>query len=58
MEGAIESGHLMTTVVFTMNGRKVLYNSKCLDVFSLLVKYYVPLAHFNKVIKLLSVNLQ
>ena len=27
-----------------------LYNSKGLDVISLLVKYYVPLAHFNKVI--------
>ena len=33
------------------NGRKFLYNSKGLDVISLLVKYYVPLAHFNKVIK-------
>ena len=31
-----------------------LYNSKDLDVISLLVKYYVPLAHFNKVIKLLK----
>ena len=44
------------------NGRKFLYNSKGLDVFSLLVKYYVPLAQFNKVIKLLkfksAVNLQ
>ena len=44
------------------NGRKFLYNSKGLDVISLLVKYYVPLAHFNKVIKLLkfksAVNLQ
>ena len=27
-------------------------NSKGLDVISLLVKYYVPLAHINKVIKL------
>ena len=44
------------------NVRKFLYNSKGLDVISLLVKYYVPLAHFNKVIKLLkfksAVNLQ
>ena len=32
----------------------VLYNSKGLDVISLLVKYYVPLEHFNKVIKLLK----
>ena len=36
------------------NGRKFLYNSKGPDVFSLLVKYYVPLAHINKVIKLLK----
>ena len=34
------------------NGRKFLYNSIDLDVNSLLVKYYVPLAHINKVIKL------
>ena len=44
------------------NGRKFLYYSKGLDVISLPVKYYVPLAHFNKVIKLLkfksAVNLQ
>ena len=44
------------------NGRKFLYNSKGLDVISLLVKYYMPLAHFNIVIKLLKfkseVNLQ
>ena len=32
------------------SGRKVLYNSKGLDVISLLVKYYVPLEHINKVI--------
>ena len=30
-----------------------LYNSKGLVVISLLVNYYVPLAHINKVIKLL-----
>ena len=44
------------------NGRKFLYNSKGLDVINLLVKYYVLLAHFNKVIKLIkfksAVNLQ
>ena len=44
------------------NRRKFLYNSKGLDVIILLIKYYVPLAHFNKVIKLLkfksAVNLQ
>ena len=40
--------------VANSNGRKFLYNSKGLDVISLLVKYYVPLAHFNKVIKLLK----
>ena len=44
------------------NTRKFLCNSKGLDVISLLVKYYVPLAHFNKVIKFLkfksAVNLQ
>ena len=44
------------------NGRKFLNNSKGLDVSSLLVKEYVPLAHINKVIKLLkfksAVNLQ
>ena len=44
------------------NGRKFLYNSNGFDVISSLVKYYVPLAHFNKVIKLLKfksgVNLQ
>ena len=28
--------------------RKFLYNSKGLDVISLLIKYYVPLAHINK----------
>ena len=43
-------------------GRKVLYNSRGLDAISLLVKYYVPLAHINKVIKLLkfksAMNLQ
>ena len=43
-------------------GRKVLYNSRGLDVISLLVKYYVPLAIINKVIKLLkfksAMNLQ
>ena len=37
-------------------GRKFLYNSKGLDVISLLVKYYVPLAHINKVIKLLKLK--
>ena len=44
------------------NGRKFLCNSKGLDLINLLVKYYLPLAHFNKVIKLLkfksAVNLQ
>ena len=44
------------------NGRKFLYNSIVLDVNSLLVKYYMPLAHINKVIKLLkfksAINLQ
>ena len=44
------------------SGRKFLYNSKGLDVISLPVKYYVPLAHINKVIKLLkfksAMNLQ
>ena len=35
------------------SARKFLYNSKGLDVISLLIKYYVPLAHINKVIKLL-----
>ena len=48
--------------VANSKGRKFLYNSKGLDVISLLVKYNVPLAHFNKVIKLLKfkyeVNLQ
>ena len=43
-------------------GRKFLYNSRGLDVISLLVKYYVPLAHINKVIKFLkfksAMNLQ
>ena len=34
--------------------RKFLYNSKGLDVICLLVKYYVPLAPINKVIKLLK----
>ena len=38
------------------NGRKFLYNSKGLDIISLLVKYYVPFAHINKVIKLLKFN--
>ena len=45
-----------------MSGRNFLYNSKGLDVISLLVKYYVPLAHINKDIKLLKfksvINLQ
>ena len=36
------------------NGRKFLDNSKGLDVISLLVKYYLPLAHINKVIKFLN----
>ena len=36
------------------NDRNFLYNSKGLDVNSLLVKYFVPLAHINKVIKLLK----
>ena len=36
------------------NGRKFLYNSKGLERISLLVKYYLHLAHFNKVIKLLK----
>ena len=46
------------------NNKMFLCNSKGLDVLviSLLVKYYVPLAHFNEVIKLLkfksAVNLQ
>ena len=39
-----------------------LYNSRGSDVISLLVKYYVPLAHINKVIKFLkfksAMNLQ
>ena len=35
-------------------GRIFLYNSRGLDVISLLVKYYGPLAHINKVIKLLK----
>ena len=43
-------------------GRKFLYNSRGLDEISLLVKYYVPFAHINKVIKLLkfksAMNLQ
>ena len=45
-------------------GRKFLYkcNSRGLDVTSLLVKYYMPLVHINKVIKLLkfksAMNLQ
>ena len=34
--------------------QKILYNSTGLNVISLLVKYYVPLAHINKVIKLLK----
>ena len=48
----------------TSSGRKVLDNSKGLDVISLLVKYeyYLPLAHINKVIKLFkfksAMNLQ
>ena len=37
-------------------GRKFLYNSKGLDVLRLLVKYYVPLAHFNKVINRLRIK--
>ena len=40
----------------------ILDNSKCFDVISLLVKYYVPVAHINKIIKLLkfksAMNLQ
>ena len=44
------------------NDRKFLYTSKGLELISLLVKYYVPLAHFNNIIKLLkfksAVNLQ
>ena len=36
--------------------QKFLYNSRGLDVISLLVKYYLPLAHINKVIKLLKFN--
>ena len=43
-------------------GRKFLYNSRGLDVISLLIKYYVPLEHINKVRKLLkfksAMNLQ
>ena len=43
-------------------GIKFLHNSRGLDVISLLVKYYVPLVHINKVIKLLkfksAMNLQ
>ena len=39
-------------------GRKFLYNSRVLYVISLLVKYYVPLAHINKVINFSSLNLQ
>ena len=41
---------------FTANssGIKFLYNSQGLDVISLLVKYNVPLAHINKVIKILK----
>ena len=35
-------------------GRKFLYNFRGFDVISLLVKSYVPLAHNNKVIKLLK----
>ena len=34
------------------SGRKFLYNYRGLDVISLLVKYYVPLSHINKVMKL------
>ena len=48
--------------VVSSSGRKFLYNSKGLDVISLLVKYYGPMAHINKVIKLLkfksAINLQ
>ena len=44
------------------SGRKFLDNSKGLEVISLLVKYYMPLAHINKAVKLLkfksSMNLQ
>ena len=44
------------------NDKIFLYNSKGLEVISILVKYYVPLAHFNKVMKRLkfksAVNLQ
>ena len=44
------------------NGKIFLDNSKGLDVISLLIKYYVHLAHINKVIKLLkfksAMNLQ
>ena len=38
------------------SGKIVLYNSKCLDVISLLVKYYVVCAigEYNKAIKLLK----
>ena len=56
------STHEGSYLAANSNGRKFLYNSKGLDVISSLVKYYVPLAHFNKVIKLLkfksAVNLQ
>ena len=37
------------------SGKIFLYNSKGLDVISLLVKYYVPLAHINKVINRVTV---
>ena len=43
---------LYTNEECNSNGRKFLYDSKGLDVISFLVKYYAPLAHINKVIKL------
>ena len=38
------------------SGRNFIYISKVLDVFSLLVKYNLPFAHINKVIKLLNLK--
>ena len=56
------NSHEESNLAANSNGRKFLYCSKGLDVISLLVKILVPLAHFNKVIKLLkfksAVNLQ
>ena len=45
---------MKNAIQLSIRGQNFLYNSKGLVVISLLVKYYMPLAHIKKFLKLLK----